>query len=272
MRLRGGAGGAGYTPRMRVCPAARTLAIAMALVLFAACGSDSRAPGDPCSRLDLSSIGQATIEAYAEAAAALRSKFGEIEGRVAHACDAMNATLALGRAKNTYDACATFRARVDEARGAGAEIALQISPSCTVDGAVRDRCEDKCQLESCTSADCPESTPCRDACGAVAEAGVECTADAVAVTKDVDAELRNAILQHAGEWGTLESLVAELEATVTEIGPPMLAYAQTADVIGKDEQDCYEDALGNLGVALISFDASRDGLASLPPVFTEPAH
>jgi len=67
-------------------------------------------------------------------------------------------------------------------------------------------------------------------------------------------------------------LVAELGPTVTEIGPPMLAYAQTADVIGKDEQDCYENALGDLGVALISFDASRDGLASLPPVFAQPTN
>jgi len=217
-------------------------------------------------------IGQATVEAYAEAAAALRSKFDGIEGRVFHTCDAMNAALALGRPRNTYAACGTFRARVNEARDAGAEIALQISPSCTVNGAVRDRCEDKCQLESCASAECPESTPCRDACGAVAEAGVECTADTVAVTSDVDPELGNAISLNAGEWGTLESLVAELEVTITEIGPPMLAYAQTADVIGKDEQDCYEDALGNVGVALISFDASRDGLASLPPVFTKPTN
>jgi hypothetical protein len=213
-------------------------------------------------------LGQATVGAYAEAAAALRSKLDEIEGRVFAVCDAMNATLALGRPNNTYDACGTFRARVDEARAAGAEISLQISASCTVDSAVRDSCEEKCQLESCTSAECPESAPCRDACAAVAEAGVQCTADTVAVTSNVGAELGDAISLKAGEWGTLESLVAELEATVTEIGPPLLAYAQTADVIGKDEQDCYEDALGNLGVALISFDASRDGLASLQPVFT----
>jgi hypothetical protein len=97
-------------------------------------------------------------------------------------------------------------------------------------------------------------------------------ADTLAVTSDVDAELGNAISQNASEWGTLDSLVAGLEATVTQIGPPLLAYAQTADVIGKDEQDCYEGALGNLGVALISFDASRDGLASLPSVLTEPTN
>jgi hypothetical protein len=256
---------------MRACPGARTPAVAVALVLLAACSSDSRA-GDPCSKLDLSSIGQATVKAYAEAAEALRSRFDGIEGRVFHACDAMNATLALERPRNTYDACATFRARVNEARDAGAQIALQISRSCTVDSAARDRCEEKCQLESCASAGCPESTPCRNACGAVAEAGVECTADTVAVTSDVDAELGNAISLSAGEWGTLDSLVAELEATVTEIGPPMLAYTQTADVISKDEQECYENALGKLGVALISFDASRDGLASLPSVFTEPTN
>jgi len=256
---------------MRACLAARTLAVAVALVPFVACSSDSGA-GDPCSRLDLSLIGQATVKAYAEAAAALRSKFGEIEGRVFHACDAMNTTLALGRPGNTYEACGTFRARVNEARDAGAHIALQVSPSCTVDGAARNRCEDKCQLESCASAECPESAPCRDACSALGEAGVECTAETVAVTSDVDAELGNAISRNAGEWGTLDSLVAALEPTVTEIGPPMLAYAQTADVIGKDEQDCYEEALGNLGVALISFDASRDGLASLPSVFTKPTN
>jgi hypothetical protein len=248
--------------------------VAIALVLLAACSSSGAQPpaGDPCTKLDLSLLGQATVKAYAEAAAALRSKLGEIENRVFSVCDAMNATLALGRPRNTYDACATFRARVNEARDAGAEIALQISASCTADSAAGDGCEDKCQLDSCTSAECPESAPCRDACGAVAEAGVECTADTVAVTSSVDAELGNAIAQNADEWGTLESLVAELEATVTEIGPPLLAYAQTADIIGKDEQDCYEDALGNLGVALISFDASRDGLASLAPVVTEPTN
>jgi hypothetical protein len=259
---------------MRACPAARTLAAATALVLLTACSSDSGAQnaGDPCRRLDLSLIGQATVNAYAEAAAGLRSKFGEIEDRVFYACDAMNTTLALGRPRNTYDACATFRARVNEARDAGAQITLQISASCTVDSAARDGCEDKCQLESCASAVCPESAPCRDACGAVAEAGVQCSADTVAVTSDLDAELGNAILQNAGEWGTLDSLVAELEPTVTEIGPPLLAYAQTADVIGTDEQDCYENSLGDLGVALISFDASRDGLASLPSVLTAPTN
>jgi hypothetical protein len=52
----------------------------------------------------------------------------------------------------------------------------------------------------------------------------------------------------------------------------MLAYAQTAKIIGKDEQDCYEDALGNLGVALISFDASHDGLASLSPAVAKPTN
>ncbi|HEX3596923.1 MAG TPA: hypothetical protein VHU80_17560, partial [Polyangiaceae bacterium] len=115
---------------MRACPAARTLAVAIALVLFAACSSDS-GTGDPCSKLDVSSIGQATVKAYAEAAAALRSKLGEIEDRVFHVCDAMNETLALGRPRNTYDACGAFRARVNRALDAGAEIALQISPSCT---------------------------------------------------------------------------------------------------------------------------------------------
>jgi hypothetical protein len=228
--------------------------------------------GDPCGRLDLSLLGQATVKAYSEAAATLRSEFDEIESRVFSACDGMNATLALARPNNTYEACGSFRARVNEARDAGAEITLQVSTSCTVDSAARARCEDKCQLDSCTSAECPESAPCRDACAAVAEAGVECTADTVAVTNDVDAELGNAISLNAGEWGTLESLVAELQATVTEIGPPMLAYSQAADVIGKDEQDCYQDALGNLGVALISFDASRDGLASLSPGFTKPTN
>ncbi|HEY3668534.1 MAG TPA: hypothetical protein VGL19_21185 [Polyangiaceae bacterium] len=234
--------------------------------------SSSQSAGDPCSRLDLSLLGQATVKAYSEAAATLRSKFDEIESRVFSACDGMNTTLALARPNNTYGACGSFRARVNEARDAGAEIALQVSASCTVDGVARARCEDKCQLESCTSAECPDSAPCRDACGAVAEAGVECTADTVALTSVVDAELAAAISQNASEWGTLDSLVAELEPTVTEIGPPLLAYAQTADVIGKDEQDCYQDALGNLGVALISFDASRDGLASLPSVLTEPTN
>ena len=42
----------------------------------------TRASGDPCNKLDLSSIGQATVKAYAEAAEALRSKFDGIEGRV----------------------------------------------------------------------------------------------------------------------------------------------------------------------------------------------
>jgi len=214
-------------------------------------------------------LGQATVKAYAEAAAALRSKFDDIEGQVFAACDEMNRTLALERPNNTYQACGSFRARVNAARDAGAEITLRIMASCAVDGAARDRCQDKCQLESCASADCPESAPCRDACGAVAEAGVECKADTVAATSGVDAQLGDAISQNASEWGTLDSLVAQLQATVTELGQPLLAYAQTADVIGKDEQDCYEDALGNLGVALISFDASRDGLASLPPVLTE---
>ncbi len=216
--------------------------------------------------------GQATVKAYAEAAAALRSNLGEIEGRVFYACDAMNATLALARPRNTYDACGTFRARVDEARQAGAEIALQISPSCTVDSVAGDSCAGLCQFESCSSADCPESAPCRGACEAVAEAGAECTATTVVVTSNVDAELGNAISQSAQEWGTLESLVEELQPTVTEIGPPMLAYAQTADIIGADEQDCYQNSLGNLGVALISFDAARDGLASLLPVATEPTN
>jgi hypothetical protein len=241
---------------MRACSAVGTPAIAITLVLLNACSghSSAQSAGDPCSRLDLSLLGQATVKAYSEAAAALRSRFDEIESRVFSACDGMNATLALARPNNTYQACGTFRAHVNEARDAGAEISLQVSASCTVDSAARARCEDKCQLESCTSAECPESAPCRDACGAVAEAGVECTADT------------------APEWGTLVSLVAELEPTVTELGPPILAYAQTADVIGKDEQDCYQDALGNLGVVLISFDASRDGLASLPSVLTPPTN
>jgi hypothetical protein len=259
---------------MRACPAARTLAAALALVLLTACSgnSDAQNTGDPCSRLDLSLIGQATVNAYAEAAVGLRSTFGDIENRVFHICDTMNTTLALARPRNTYEACGTFRTRVNEAQAAGAEITLQINATCTVDSAARDSCENKCQLGSCASAVCPESAPCSDACDAVGEAGVQCSADTVAVTSNVDAELGNAISQNASEWGTLESLVAELGPTVTEIGPPMLAYAQTADVIGKDEQDCYENALGDLGVALISFDASRDGLASLPPVFAQPTN
>ena len=85
-------------------------AVAVALVLLAACSSDSGS-GDPCSKLDLSSIGQATVKAYAEAAEALRSRFDGIEGRVFHACDAMNATLALERPRNTYDAWGMFRKR-----------------------------------------------------------------------------------------------------------------------------------------------------------------
>jgi hypothetical protein len=253
---------------MRACTAARAFAVTITLLVLSGSSGAGNA-GDPCSRLDISWLAQATVKAYAEAAAALRSKLGDIEARVFHTCDAMNTALALRRPRNTYEACGTFRARVNEARYQGAEIALQISASCTVDSAAGGRCEDKCQLESCTSAECLESAPCRDACGAVAEAGVACTADTVAVTSNVDAELGAAISQNAAEWGTLDSLVAELESTVTEIGPPILAYAQTADVIGKDEQDCYEDALGNLGVALISFDASRDGLASLAPMLTE---
>jgi hypothetical protein len=256
---------------MRARLAARSLAIASALTALAACSGHSGAQsgGDPCSRLDLSSIGQATVKAYAEAATGLRSKLDEIESRVFHACDAMNATLALARPRNTYDACRSFRGRVDEARDAGAEISLQISASCSLDSAARASCEQKCQLDSCAFAECPESAPCRDACAAVAEAGVACSADTVPVTSDVDAELGDAISQSAAEWGTLDSLVAELQPTVTEIGPPLLDYAQTADIIGIDEQDCYQDALGDLGVALISLDASRDGLASLPPVLTK---
>jgi hypothetical protein len=178
----------------------------------------------------------------------------------------MNALLGLPRPRNTYQACATFRAHVEEARAAGAQITLHVDNHCTVDGAARDRCQETCQLENCDAATCPESAPCRDACDAVAEAGVQCTTDTVAVTSNVDAELEGAITLNASEWGTLESLVTELQATVTELGPPLLAYSQTADVIGKDEQDCYQNALGDLGVALISFDAARDGLASLAPV------
>jgi hypothetical protein len=217
-------------------------------------------------------LGQATVKAYSEAAAALRSRFDEIESRVFAACDGMNRTLALARPNNTYGACGSFRAHVNEARDAGAEISLQVSASCAVDSAARASCEGKCQLESCTSADCPASAPCRDACAAVAEAGVECDADTVASTSNVDAELGDAISQNASEWGTLDSLVAALQPTVTELGAPLLAYAQTADVIGKDEQDCYQDTLGNWGVVLISFDASRDGLASLPSVITQPTN
>jgi hypothetical protein len=257
---------------MRAHAAVRTLALTIAFVPLAACSSAAQAPADPCSKLDLSQPGQATVKAYAEAATALRSKLGEIEGRVFYACDAMNAALALARPRNTYDACGTFRARVNQARDAGGEVALQISPTCMVDSAADDQCADKCQFDSCTSADCPESAPCRSACDAVGEAGAQCTADTVVVASNIDAALQNAVSQNATEWGTLESLVAELEPTVTEIGPPLLAYAQTADIIGKDEQDCYENSLGDLGVALVSFDAARDGLASLLPVATAPTN
>lgn len=250
--------------------ALRSLVLAILFVLPAACSRERRATpaGDPCSRLDLSLLDQATVGAYAEAAADLRTRLAEIEGRVFYACDGMNALLGLPRPRNTYQACATFRARVDEARAAGAEISLQVSASCALDGAAGDRCQETCQLESCAAATCPDSAPCRDACAAVAESFVQCTTDTVALTSNVDAELGSAITQNANEWGTLARLVAELQATVTDLGPPLLAYAQTADVIGKDEQDCYQNALGDLGVALISFDAARDGLASLPAVFS----
>jgi len=250
------------------------VAVALALILPTACSRDRRAApaGDPCSRLDLSLLDQATVGAYAEAAAGLRARLAEIEGRVFHACDGMNAQLALPRPRNTYDACATFRAHVDEARATGAQISLQVSRSCTIDGAARDRCQATCQLDGCNAAACPDRAPCRDACAAVAEADVQCSTETVAVTNDVDAELEDAITLNADEWGALESLVAELQPTVTELGPPLLAYSQTADVIGKDEQDCYQNALGDLGVALISFDAARDGLASLPPLFSPASH
>lgn len=242
--------------------------IALALMLPAACSHDRRAApaGDPCRRLDLSLLDQATVAAYAEAAAALRTRFAEIEGRVFYACDGMNALLGLARPRNTYQACATFRARVDEARAAGAQVSLQISASCALDSAAGDRCQETCRLENRDAAACPDRAPCRDACDAVAEAFVQCSTETVAVSNNLEAQLEEAITQNANEWGTLARLVAELQATVTELGPPLLAYSQTADVIGKDEQDCYQNALGDLAVALISFDAARDGLASLPAV------
>lgn len=238
---------------------ARPLALA-ASVLLPACSSGangSSASADPCTALDLTSPEQATVKAYADAASALRSSLGAIEDRVFHVCDAMNATLALARPRNTYDACSTFRARVDAERTAGASIALQLDASCMVDSTAGDRCSSLCQ---------PGAVPCQSACDAVAEAGVVCSVNTTPVLSGVDDALSAAIAANATEWGSLESTTAELEATVTGLGPPLLDYAQTADVISKPEQDCYQGALANLGVALISFDASRDGLAALPKV------
>ncbi len=249
---------------------ARTLLLALPLVLLGACSSSSAEKTadatDPCTRLDLSMPTQATVKAYADAASALRTDLGAIEDRVFHVCDAMNAALALARPRNTYDACATFRARVETARTAGAQIALQLDASCTVDSSAGDQCASMCPAETCTATDCSEIAPCHDACNAVAVAGVACTVDTTPVLSAADDDLTNAITANASEWGTLESLIAQIQATAQEIGPPLLDYAKTADVIGKDEQDCYENALGNLGVALISLDAATDGLASLPPV------
>jgi len=245
------------------------------LFFLAGCSSGrSSAPAasDPCARLDLSVAGEPTVKAYGEAASALRTSLGAIENRVFHACDAMNAMLALARPRNTYDACGTFRARVNEARAGGAQIALRINESCSADTAEGGSCADSCQLERCSTEECAERGPCQSACDAVATAGVTCSVATTPELENLDNELAAAITANAGEWGTLESLVSHIETTVTELGPPLLDYAQTADVIGKDEQDCYENALGNLGVALISLDASRDGLAALPAAATEPTN
>ena len=213
--------------------------------------------------------GQATVEAYADATTALRSDLGAIEDRVFHVCDAMNAALMLARPRNTYDACATFRARVDAARTAGAQAALQLDANCSVDSAAGDQCASMCPAESCSSTDCTESMPCHDACNTVAIAGVACTVATTLVSSNLDDDLASAITANASEWGTLESLIAQIQSSAIALGPPLLDYAKTADVIGKDEQDCYENALGNLGVALISLDAASDGLAALPPVSTQ---
>jgi len=255
--------------------AARAAAFAIPLLLFTGCSSGtgaSASASDPCSRLDLSAAGQPTVKAYAEATTALRAHLGSIENRVFHLCDALNAALALARPRNTYQACGTFRARVEAARAAGAQIALEINATCAVDTAAGDACAGSCQFETCSSAECSERVPCQNACSAVAAAGVTCTADTTPELSDLDPELTNAIAAYAGEWGTLESLLAQIQTTVQQLGPPLLDYAQTADVIGKDEQDCYENSLGDLGVALISFDAARDGLASLSPIAEAPTN
>ncbi len=260
---------------MRLRLVAPTLAATVALVPLAACSSSSGQSADttdPCSGLDLSLSSQATVKAYAEAASSLRSHLADIENRVYAVCDAMNLALALTRPRNTYDACDTFGARVTQAQAAGADISLQLDASCTVDSASGASCAEICPAASCSPTDCPDSVPCNSACTAVAAAGVACTTTTVPMLTNVDAALQSAITANADEWGTLQSLVSQIEPTVTQIGPPILAYAQVANIITKDEQDCYQNALGNLGVALISFDASRDGLAWLPSTPAAPTN
>ena len=156
--------------------------------------------------------GQATVEAYADATTALRSDLGAIEDRVFHVCDAMNAALMLARPRNTYDACATFRARVDAARTAGAQAALQLDANCSVDSAAGDQCASMCPAESCSSTDCTESMPCHDACNTVAIAGVACTVATTLVSSNLDDDLASAITANASEWGTLESLIAQIQS------------------------------------------------------------
>jgi len=98
-----------------------------------------------CNGLDVTASAQATVKAYADAAAKLKGKALEVEGKFLAVCNAMNADLMLDTSKTTAaEACAVLKTRVDAAAAKGVTVTVSIEASCSADVHAEASCEGDC--------------------------------------------------------------------------------------------------------------------------------
>ena len=134
-------------------------AIAVAASSMGGCAAakDAANAGKGCDGLDVSASAQATVKAYADAAAKLNAKAVEVEGKFLAVCNAMNADLKLDTTKTTAaEACGILKARVDAAAMKGVTVTVSIEASCSADVHAQASCEGSCNA----SASCDVKAKC----------------------------------------------------------------------------------------------------------------
>src|SRR5688572_24971481 len=120
--------------------------IALGLAAQSCSGEGGRSSAE-CSALDPTLRAQATLLAYADATALLRTRAFEVEAQFLSVCNAINRDLGLPSDSATAaGACAILRERVQQAFDAGVSVEAEVAFNCSADIQVQADCEAQCQV------------------------------------------------------------------------------------------------------------------------------